>query len=444
MTELFSAQHWLAGDPARRVSVAPERTLADLTRDVKAAAARLQPLQASRIAIETSDPYPFVVALLAVLHTQRTPILFADHEVGFDKFAGEYDAVLSLNPMRRFPKPVVVFGAKAEPVAPLASLAPIDEAARLLLFTSGSTGVPKRIEKTIAMMDAEARITASLFAPYMKGTVNASSVDPHHMYGLTFAVWLPMSLGIAMLSDRIRFPEGLLNHKERLSFVSTPTFMRHLDLTLPAAPVVFVISAGGRLLPTDMYQMYNWTGARVHEIYGSTETGAIASRGHAGGVMQEVWQLIDEASLTPEGDGWRLASPLVTGGSMLLDDKIAPQTPDARRFTLLGRRDRIAKVGEVRLSLTEVEKVLARELGFQAKALVVSRAHRDAIGVVVNQAESARFERTKVRAYREQLKTHLEPLAIPRYWRCVPEWPYNSQGKIEIPRLQRMFDNDVR
>ena len=73
-------------------------------------------------------------------------------------------------------------------------LPPISPDAELLLFTSGTTGKPKPVRKIVRLLDREAEMVSEIF-PDLRRLAVASSVDPLHLYGLTFTVWVPMALG---------------------------------------------------------------------------------------------------------------------------------------------------------------------------------------------------------------------------------------------------------
>ncbi len=390
----------------------------------------------SRLALDADNAYELTAQLLAILAANATPILFADHTVGWEKFKDTYDAVLSPEGGKTFPRPVI--GPEDTPASP--NFSGVDSSQVVRLYTSGSTGDSKAVNKTVAQLDAEGRITGALFGKTLKnieGLTVLSTVDAHHLYGLTFNVWMPMSCGLPIALERVRFPENLSDTAGPIALMTTPTFLRHLDPELAVPDLRFVLSAAGKLEPTDVKGLFDWSGAVVNEIYGSTETGAIASREHTEGLLNTVWTLVPETTLEEEPEGWRLTGPLVEGGSRLLDDNL--KTLDATHFELIGRKDRIAKIGEVRISLTEIERVIEAQYGFEVRAMVVKQKGRDAIGVVVNGEKSPTYDDTQTQAYRQGLVNFLEPLALPRFWRYVETWPVNAQGKISVPVLQSLF-----
>ena len=368
---------WLEGRPEAPAAVHADgavTTRAELARRVSAAAAALADMPAgSRIAVDADAPHDFAVLLSAVLWRDCVPVLFAGRGAMHETLADEYDAVLTTESHRSFPKPALVADFAENP-CPASELRAPEAERPLVLFTSGSSGTPKRIEKTVGLMSREAVITQRLFGRHLEGAVIAATVDPRHLYGLTFAVWMAMTTGTPVADARTVYQEQLLEFDRPVALVTTPTFMRMLDTALERPRIAFCLTAAGVLDDEALSRMHAWTGVAVHEIYGSTETGVVASRRHDAGRMNPAWTLIDEGGLEETEQGWRLASPLLPQGSILLDDRL--EMSSDKVFRLLGRRDRIVKIGEIRLSLTEIERVVKEALGLEIRALSVKQAGR--------------------------------------------------------------------
>ena len=444
--------HWLEGPPDAPAAIRSNgavTTRAGFAREVRAAARALRDLPSgSRVAIDADAPHAFAVLLAAVLWTGSVPVLFAGRGGQYERLLDDYDAVLTTERGKPFPKPALCAtideGSEeaAEAATPGALELRAPEAQRpVILFTSGSSGTPKRIEKTVGLMSREAVITQRLFGRHLEGAVIAATVDPRHLYGLTFAVWMAMTTGTPVADARTVYQEQLLEFDRPVALVTTPTFMRMLDTALERPRIAFCLTAAGVLDDEALSRMHAWTGVAVHEIYGSTETGVVASRRHDAGRMNPAWTLIDEGGLEETEQGWRLASPLLPQGSILLDDRL--EMSSDKVFRLLGRRDRIVKIGEIRLSLTEIERVVKEALGLEIRALSVKQAGRTVIGAVVCERTSPgwrgrcpnRIETTAALAGR------LDPLARPRLWRHVADWPTDAQGKVVVPMLAELFEH---
>ena len=438
---------WLTGpthDIVARADDGRPITRRDFARDVLCAARAIVGLDGQRIAIDEGHPYRFAVLLNAVLWSGCTPVLFPGRGAQFEALKDAYDAVLvdASDGVTVYPKLTLVVKMDAEPLT-IESLTKPDATRPIRLFTSGSSGTPKCIEKTVGLMDREAEVTTRLFGAVTEGAVVQSTVDPRHLYGLTFNIWFAFSAGRPIATTRRVYQEQLLTLPHPVALITTPTFMRMLETTLAAPVLPFVLSAGGPLSDEAKATLTAWSPSTIYEIYGSTETGVVASRAHESNALANAqtpdWTLIDEAMLSETADGWVLTSPLLPTGVMMLDDQL--KLTGERTFHLLGRRDRVVKIGEVRLSLTEIERVVERTLGLVIRALPVVHGERTLIGAVVNEALSPKWtgQLPDRRAVTQALHGTLDPLARPRLWRSVPDWPMNAQGKVETQRLLELF-----
>lgn len=415
---------------------------------------------ANRILIGGSEsPLLFTILLLGTLYAEKTPILMgADTSTrlrmkeAFDLLLlGETESSSGLEALPHLQVKSDSNEVSAEEIDAFFCSHSLEGTASLLLYTSGSSGKPKEIVKTLSQMDAEAASLTEYFsraqAENRYGAINGatvlSTVDPHHQYGLTFAVWVPMALGLELSQERIRYEE-MLTLETPWILVTTPTFLRTLTTPLTHSPL-WAMSAGGKLEAGDFAAWRKVSPAPLEEIYGSTECGVIAQRVHCGNDITENWTLSSDATLIIEEGTPYFLSPHSSGsvqdalGRVSLDDKLALLTP--KTFKLLGRADRVAKVGEKRLSLTEIENTLLTELGLVARALVIKRGARKVIGVVVDREHSPSYNNTAHQSYRKKLVSQLEPLALPRYWRSVSTMPRNAQGKIKIAQLEELFND---
>lgn len=413
---------------------------------------------ANRILIGGSEsPLLFTILLLGTLYAEKTPILMgADTSTrlpmkeAFDLLLlGETESSSGLEALPHLQVKSDSNEVSAEEIDAFFCSHSLEGTASLLLYTSGSSGKPKEIVKTLSQMDAEVASLTEYFsraqAENRYGAINGatvlSTVDPHHQYGLTFAVWFPMALGLELSKERIHYEE-MLTLETSWVLVTTPTFLRTLTTPLTHSPL-WAMSTGGKLEESDLAAWRHVSPAPLEEIYGSTECGVIAHRVHREEGLTDNWALSSDATLTIEEGAPYFFSPHSSSsvqdslGRVALDDKLTLLT--SKTFKLLGRADRVAKIGEKRLSLTEIENTLLTELGLVAQALVVKRGAREAIGVIVDREHSTTYDSSAHVEYRKKLINHLEPLALPRYWRSVEKMPHNAQGKLEISVLEKLF-----
>lgn len=424
------------------------------------AALRAQLGAAQRVALVLDSPYGFALALMAVLSLGQRPVILGHHNPSllatqhelFDLVLTDLPTLPSLAQAAGLTRPVLEIGSlvREPPALPEDELAATQSALSLIaassvfeLYTSGSTGSPKAVLKTVGEMEAEAQVLAQLLGTELAGATLLTTVFPYHMYGLTFSVFLPWSTGTVLYLPQIHYTEELAALPAgRYVLISSPAFLKRLDFKLKAPALSAIVSAGGPLAAEIRLQLKAWSGVSATEIYGSTEAGVMAHR-------QDV---SDEAPFTLFSDVTCEVSPERTilhsghvATRLTLDDRI--ELMGARRIKLLGRSDRIVKIEEKRVSLNTIETALQQLPGISgAAACVVKRDGRDLIGAALVTDQVTAPEPISGKEYlalRRQLTTLLEPHALPRILVKVPALPENAMGKRDSRALSELFATNM-
>lgn len=420
-------------------------TLGDLRRDVSVQVQALQAQPGERWALCFEDSYLFIVALLASLHAGKVPVIPGHcRESLLNEQQDLFDGVMSETTLQWEGPHLAVTATPASLAYSDIALPPIAPDSYVELFTSGSTGQPKQIIKPVELLDEEARMLHTRFGPRLEGCRVVASVVPQHLYGLTFRIFLPMACGMPLHASMLYYAEQLsaLAPQHHYVFISSPAFLKRLDANLTPPPVEMILSAGGMLPWKEVKETQSWLNVWLDEIYGSTETGIMAWRQRVDNSTS--WQLFPEVTLRAEGEEWRLLSPLLNAPEgMLLDDQLE-LVDDG--FRLVGRRGRIVKIEEKRVSLSEIERrLMALEGIVDAAAVPVSRGGRQGIGVALVLTEQARQQwqesggKAQEQAWRRALMPVLESVAVPRYWRVIDEIPVNTLNKRVYAQLQELF-----
>lgn len=422
-------------------------TLGQLRYDVVTLANALQLREGDRWALCFENSYLFIVALLGTLSAGKTPVIPGHCRISLlEEQRAQFSGVLSENLADWQGESILVTSAGIN--APADTLLPaIAPDSVIELFTSGSTGQPKRVVKSIALLDNEAALLAERFAGRLEGCRVAASVVPQHLYGLTFRIFLPMSFGLPLHAAMLYYAEQLaaLDHQHSYLFVSSPAFLKRLDPQLVPPPVTMILSAGGILPWKEVTETEAWFGIWPDEIFGSTETGILAWRHRT--TEDATWLPFPGVSIVPEGEAFRARSPLIADEAGLLLDDIL-QFDERGHFSLAGRRGRVVKIEEKRISLSEVEqRLIALDGIVDAAALPLSRGGRQGIGVLLvlddNLGDAWRQKTGKELelSWRRALLPWLEPVAIPRFWRVVDAIPVNSMNKRVYAQLQEFFND---
>jgi len=420
-------------------------TLGHLRYDVAQLITHLQQQEGERWALCFENSYLFIVALLATLHAGKTPVIPGHCRVSLlNEQRALFDGLLS-DKMIDWQGSLSVVSSAMTMATPQAAFPAVRDDAFIELFTSGSTGQPKRIIKPVHCLDSEAALLATRFADRLTGCRIVASVVPQHLYGLTFRIFLPMALGLPLHAPMLWYAEQLvaLSPEHRYLFISSPAFLKRLDLQLTPPPVAMILSAGGMLPWQDVLQTAEWLNIWPDEIYGSTETGILAWRYRQ---QDDVpWLPFPGVTFQPEHDSFRVFSPLIADNhGLLLDDTLG--FIENGQFHLLGRRGRVVKIEEKRISLNEVEQRLLELDGInEAVAVPVSRGGRLGVGVLLvldektRQLWHQRGGKAQELAWRRSLLPWLEPVAVPRYWRIIDEIPVNTMNKRVYAQLQELF-----
>jgi acyl-coenzyme A synthetase/AMP-(fatty) acid ligase len=309
------------------------------------------------------------------------------------------------------------------------------------LFTGGSTGQPKIWTKTPTNLLAESAYLAERFAVTPADRV-LSTAPPNHIYGILYGVLMPLLGGAQVWATTPVFPHEILDRLAQFRatiLVSLPVHYRSLKAQTYKAPRLrLAFSSAGPLDPADGEAFSAATGAPVYEIYGSTETGGIASRcRHKGETdltpfapvrvdIENERALVSSAFISPD-------LPRDENNRFLLADRLEALADG--RLRLKGRSDGIVKVGGKRVDLEMVREALKKHKGV-ADAVVFSlpgEAGRETeiVAVVEGTADAA--------GLRQALQRSLEPQALPRRIKVVGRMPILATGKYDRPTLHKMF-----
>ncbi len=408
-------------------------------------AAQVRALPAQRFALCSDDPYTFACALFGLLAGGKEPVIPGNATPGYlAELADAYDALLT-------DAELATLDANAARATCADAAHSIDPDARLTLYTSGSSGTPKAVHKTLGQFDAEVRTLEAQWGVLLGDANVLASVPHHHIYGMLFRVFWPLAAGRALDRATCADPQQLqarIAHCGTTVVVSTPAQLsRWPDLpgfaTLEPRPRAF-FSSGGPLSPESALRFAATFGNAPLEIYGSTETGGIAWRMQS---ESDAWQPMPGIDVLRADDGaLAVRSPHLGHDDWHRTDDAAAFDGDGR-FRLQGRLDRVVKLDGKRVSLAELENRLQRHpFVAQAATTPIDGTSRERIGALVvlsgagNEALRRDGRVQLVKTLRRHLAAHVEVAALPRYWRFRAALPFDARGKLRAAEIARMFD----
>ena len=295
------------------------------------------------------------------------------------------------------------------------------------LYTSGSTGQPVANSKTWQQLLCGARQVLTRFNMNSSQTyMMVATVPPQHMFGFEMSVMLPLVGNVGIYHIHPFYPLDIQN---ALCMVSAPRILVTTPLHLKACTTLssgwpeteFIITATAPLTTDIAEQIETLLNTEVREIYGSSETGAIATRRIC---ATPYWHLLPEYQFVIEGDVVSLRMP----SQMLpirLPDQLLFETDG--RFTLVGRNSDLIKIGGKRGSLADITLRLKKIPGvidavvFLPETDISSRVRLAALVIAPE---------ISVEQLRQQLVQEIDPVFIPRPICRVTTLPYNNLGKL--------------
>ncbi len=416
--------------PARAISHAPALDHAQLCEQALSVAAGLQAQGVERLAVHLEDAAELAIALLGAWRAGVSVLLPSDLQAQTrQRWSAEVDLWLTdqtddaqLSDFQQLPLP----GAELD----------LDQC-RLSLCTSGSSGEPKRIDKTLRQLANEVEALEQLWGADLAEACIIGSVATQHIYGLLFRVLWPLCAGRPFVRKQLAFPEDLQRASREhpaFAWVASPALLKRMgdNLDWLALSAVRRVFSSGGALPFEAAQslqqrLQQWP----TEILGSSETGGIAWR-----QGEQLWQPFAGVELSQDSEGALLiASPYLPAGHIEHTADAARIAADGR-FELLGRLDRIVKLEEKRISLPMLEQALVAHDWVAEARLGVVQENRASLGALLVLSESGLFalrehgRRSLTETLRQHLRQHCEALALPRRWRLVRQLPLNSQGKL--------------
>ncbi|MDI9653131.1 AMP-binding protein [Burkholderia cenocepacia] len=410
------------------------------------------------------DRYRFAVSLCAALVAGKISLLPSTHTPEMVRqlasFAPDafclHDAPDCAIDLPRFAYPDAAPG---EPAADAPFAVPQIDAARIMayVFTSGSTGAPVPHRKTWGFLVGCVRAAAERLglldgrAATLIGTVPAQ-----HMYGFESTVLLALIGGLAFSNRQPFYPSDIRDELDALPqprvLVTSPIHLRALLSAGHALPrAALVLSATAPLSEKLACEAEAALDAPLVEIYGSTETGQIATRRTSQGAAWERFPDIRlDARDAPDGDdsgptvwvsGGHVEAPVPMGDALeLLGDG---------RFLLHGRKADLVNIAGKRTSLAYLNHQL------NAIAEVVdgvffmpdeaAPAHGDTALEPVTRLVALVVAPTLSAAdLQRALRERIDPAFMPRPLVFVDALPRNETGKLPRDVLAALVAQHAR
>jgi acyl-[acyl-carrier-protein]-phospholipid O-acyltransferase/long-chain-fatty-acid--[acyl-carrier-protein] ligase len=334
----------------------------------------------------------------------------------------------------------------------------------VVVFTSGSEGVPKGVELTHGNILANVRQMLAV-TDLTDGDRLFNCLPLFHSFGLTVGTLLPLVRGIYIFLYpsplHYRMVPSAFYEEDCTVFLSTNTFLN--GYARKAHPYDFrslryLFAAAEKLQEATALAWSQKYGVRILEGYGATECAPCLSvntplepqYGSVGRLLPGLEHRLEPVEGVAEGGRLFVRGPNVMKGYLNADANGKFQAlggwydtgdivsvDDAGYLHILGRMKRFAKVSGEMVSLTAVEDALAGafpEYGLHCQIAIITRPEENKGEALVAVTNEPKLTLDEIRAV---IKSKgLTNLSAPREIKVVPEIPKLGTGKVNHRELQ--------
>ena len=416
----------------------------------------------------------FVASFYGTLLAGKTAVpinfLLGDREIGHIIKDSGVDTVVSIPQLsvRLKDTPLNVVDLTQLPRTPPAAITPkfpqpsADDIA-VLLYTSGTSGLPKGVLLTYDNLQSDVDLAIS-YVHLQSQHVFLGVIPLFHSFGIMAMMVAPIQLGATIVYMGRFSPVGALNaireHKASLMF-GTPSMygamLRLKDIKADDVKHMYAMLSGGEPLPPTLREAFRQKlGAPLYEGYGLTETSPVVSLntpqvnkpGSVGKPLPGVHFRItdDDGNALPQGqigEVWIKGPMVMKGYHNLPEDTTQALTADGYFKTgdlgkldedgflfITGRKKDMIIVAGEKAYPREIEDVIARHPAV-AEVAVVGRkdpGRGEVVVAFVVAREGQTVQGDDLREFSRQ--QGLAQWKVPREVMVVPDFPRSPTGKV--------------
>ncbi|MDE2439577.1 MAG: AMP-binding protein [Betaproteobacteria bacterium] len=388
------------------------------------------------------DRYRFAVGFAAGLLRGMTSLQPSSQSPEtFRRLLDEYPDLVALcdgatdtQDLPRFEFPNLASTGKTTPSACIPHI-PVNQLAAIL-FTSGSTGLPQAQRKTWGKLAQNGRAEAIALGLDLNPHVLVGTVPVQHSYGFESTFLLALHGGCPFWAGKPFYPQdiaaALAAVPQPRLLVTTPFHLSALlaaGVELPAIDIL--LSATAPLSTKLAAEAEARTGAPMLEIYGSTESGQLASRRTTDGAA---WALLPGVRLEQSGEETVACAGHVEGRVPLSD--VIELLPE-NRFLLHGRHADLINIAGKRTSLAYLNHQLTAVPGVVDGAFFLpDEEGPDGVTRLTAFVVAPGLTARQITA---TLRERIEAIFLPRPLVLVDTLPRNSTGKLPRNDLQALY-----
>ena len=297
------------------------------------------------------------------------------------------------------------------------------KSSEIWLYTSGSTGQPKKVVKTWQNMMDSANLAISRF-DLMTPCFIVTTVPNQHMFGLETSIFWPFFSKASLWHERPMFPEDIiaalsLNTQQPALLVSTPLHIKKLIAFKLEWPnhLNRLLSATAPMPSTLAQKAEQQMKVQLFEVYGSTETASIASKQST---VSELWQPYQNVEFQKTSPKQYVVKTDGLDDFQPLHDQI--EFINHPQFKLGKRDNDLIKIAGKRISLAELNRSLCAIEGISDGVFIQPQHSERLAAFVVATRNSLEIQKA--------LRKTIDPVFLPRPIIFLNTLPRSDVGKV--------------
>lgn len=303
----------------------------------------------------------------------------------------------------------------------------------ITIFTSGTTGQPKKVVHSVATLTRAVRLGEKY-----TGQIWAYAYNPTHMAGLQvfFQAFENHNTLVNVFGKTREVVYQQIADKQITHISATPTFYRLLLPFEKSYDSVIRVTLGGEKSDQHLYDAIRqiFPNAKINNVYASTEAGSLfAAKGDCFQIPEAIrdkFKVVDDEllihkSLLGSSESFKFTDDFYHSGDLIeLVDK------ESGLFRFKSRKNELINVGGYKVNPGEVEDAIMAMDGVR-QALVYGKANSILGNVLCADVQLEEgFTLTEL-DIKKQLASQLQDFKIPRRIKFVEEMSLTRTGKLK-------------
>ena len=303
----------------------------------------------------------------------------------------------------------------------------------ITIFTSGTTGQPKKVLHTVATLTRSVR-TGERYV----GQIWAYAYNPTHMAGLQvfFQAFENLNTLVNVFNKQRSEVYELINKHNITHISATPTFYRLLLPFEQEYKTVVRVTLGGEKSDSHLYENIKkiFPEAKINNVYASTEAGSLfAAKGDCFQIPEKIrdkFEVVDDEllihkSLLGKSDSFKFEGDYYHSG-----DLIEWVDKESGLFRFKSRKNELINVGGYKVNPGEVENILLSIEGVK-QVLVYGKANSILGNVLCADIQLEDGVLLTDVEIKKALRSQLQDFKIPRRIKFVEQMSLTRTGKLK-------------